>query len=434
MRRFKRLTMGMRAVCVLAVLALAAGGAFLWSRPDRAPVLAVETRLNSVGQTMRAVRPAGGEGIGCVIAASPDGGLSDAQLLELSAGSGLRLVQFHLKAGGSGDDQRRLYAEARAFLGGEPKVLAGMKEGAAFAYRWLAGQKDDEARAISVEFSLDQPDCPDELPPALAHGTWDVVWNNGPDDDTGLFLRKLPADRLHVVIGAYGADPATLLLDEAPALLGGDEELPVTHLEPPPGAARPETAVIFYSGDGGWRDLDQVCGEYLAAHGFLVAGVDTLKLFWQHKTPEQSAQDLARIMDDYRRNRGAKRFVLAGYSFGADIMPALYNRLSPGDRESVTAMILLAFSRAADFEIAVSGWLGGQASEMETGPEMSKVPPAKVFCIYGAEEKDETGCLQPQAVGENLELPGGHHFDEDYDKLADIIMKAVEKRTPQTGP
>ncbi len=95
---------------------------------------------------------------------------------------------------------------------------------------------------------------------------------------------------------------------------------------------------------------------------------------------------------------------------------------------------VLAFAKQANFEIAVSGWLGAKASEMETGPAMRLLPPGKVFCVYGAEEKEETGCLQAQAVGESLELPGGHHFDEDYDKLAGIIMKAVEQRlTPRPG-
>ncbi len=429
MMRIRRLSLWKKILGALAILAVAGGGAVLWIGRPGEPVL--ETRLDSEGAVMRAVRPAGG-GTGCVIAAPPDGGLNEEQLLELSRSAGLRLVQFRLKAGGSCAEQRRLYAEARAFLGGdEPRVVAGMNEGAAFAYRWLAEQSDDAARAVSVEFSLSRPDCPEELPPEIRHGAWDVVWNNGPDEATGRFLRRLPPDRLHVVIGSYGADPARLLLAETPALLGGRErELPVTHLAPAPGSARAETAVIFYSGDGGWRDLDKVCGEYLAAHGFQVAGVDTLKLFWQHQSPERAALDLARIMDDYRKNRGARRFVLAGYSFGADIMPALYNRLSPADQDSVAAVVLLAFAREANFEIAVSGWLGGRASETATGPEMSRLPPGKVLCIYGAKEKAGSGCLQARAVGETLELPGGHHFDGDYDKLAELIMKAVEKRLP----
>ncbi len=61
MRRFHRLT-GARVLCLWAVLALAAGGVLLWSRPGREPM--VETRTNSAGVAMRAVRLAGGEGIG----------------------------------------------------------------------------------------------------------------------------------------------------------------------------------------------------------------------------------------------------------------------------------------------------------------------------------------------------------------------------------
>ncbi|MFU1924381.1 AcvB/VirJ family lysyl-phosphatidylglycerol hydrolase, partial [Klebsiella pneumoniae] len=80
-------------------------------------------------------------------------------------------------------------------------------------------------------------------------------------------------------------------------------------------------------------------------------------------------------------------FVLAGYSFGADILPAIYNRLPGKDQQQVKAMLLLALARTGSFEIEVEGWLGKAGEEAATGPEMARLPAAKVFCIYGAEEK-----------------------------------------------
>ena len=131
-----------------------------------------------------------------------------------------------------------------------------------------------------------------------------------------------------------------------------------------------------------------------------MVGIDTLRYYWQHKSPEQSAADLSKLMQHYREKWGAKRFVLAGYSFGADILPAIYNRLPGKDQQQVKAMLLLALARTGSFEIEVEGWLGKAGEEAATGPEMARLPAAKVFCIYGAEEKDESGCTQPQAVGE----------------------------------
>ncbi|MNG33049.1 Bacterial virulence protein (VirJ) [compost metagenome] len=48
--------------------------------------------------------------------------------------------------------------------------------------------------------------------------------------------------------------------------------------------------------------------------------------------------------------------------------------------------------------------------------------------MFGKEEADESGCTQPGTVGENLELPGGHHYDENYPALAEKLLAAVEKR------
>ncbi|PXC08837.1 virulence factor family protein, partial [Pseudomonas aeruginosa] len=162
--------------------------------------------------------------------------------------------------------------------------------------------------------------------------------------------------------------------------------------------------------------------------GYPVVGIDTLRYYWQHKSPEQSAADLSKLMQHYREKWGAKRFVLAGYSFGADILPAIYNRLPGKDQQQVKAMLLLALARTGSFEIEVEGWLGKAGEEAATGPEMARLPAAKVFCIYGAEEKDESGCTQSQAVGEKLELPGGHHFDEDYLSLAKKMLQAIRDR------
>ena len=53
---------------------------------------------------------------------------------------------------------------------------------------------------------------------------------------------------------------------------------------------------VIISGDGGWRDLDQTIARDLQSWGVSVAGVDSLRYFWNHKSPEQAADDLARVI------------------------------------------------------------------------------------------------------------------------------------------
>ena len=159
-----------------------------------------------------------------------------------------------------------------------------------------------------------------------------------------------------------------------------------------------------------------------------VVGVDVLRYFWEHKTPEQAAADLSATMAYYRKHWQVGTFVLTGYSFGADILPALYNRLPQNDKDSVALLVLLALAESADFEIHVSGWLGHSSGELPLAPELAKIAKSKLLCVYGRDEKAETACNNLLNTEANIvELPGGHHFDQDYPKLTRQILDVYQQ-------
>ena len=364
-----------------------------------------------------------------IIIATKNNHFTADQLLTLSESMGAKLVQFELQPQGSCAEQQTRFEQAKKILNEDKFIVAGMQEGAAFAYRWLSKQQDDDAKALSIEFTLDHKDCDTPLPTQASHGTWQVIWNNPPDEQVAIFPRKQKQIKVTTSIGEYQASPTELLsLHLSSILFGEHEPLPVIELPAKGNPQHPNSVTFYYSGDGGWRDLDKVSAEYMASHGYSVVGVDALKLFWQHRSVERSAKDLTYLMQEYRDKWGVNKFVLAGYSFGGDILPALYNRLSKVDQQSVQALIMIAFSKDANFEIEVSGWLGQSGDEMKTAPEVAQIPEKKLFCIYGEEEKDDSGCLQPEMKGEAFQLPGGHHFDENYQHLGQIIMQAIDKR------
>ena len=57
-------------------------------------------------------------------------------------------------------------------------------------------------------------------------------------------------------------------------------------------------------------------------------------------------------------------------------------------------------------------------------PELSRIQGNKILCITGQEEKADSVCADLSIPGARLmELPGGHHFDRDYPKLA---MRIIE--------
>ncbi|WP_448682288.1 virulence factor family protein [Pseudomonas nicosulfuronedens] len=411
-----------RHLLALILLIIIAVGLLLWSRP--ASQASLEHRQLADGSAVALAIPSKQPNARVLLAVQADQKLDDGQLLALAHDSGARVVQFVFPEKDCAAQQARIKA-ASELLDGQPTLVAGIGPGSAWAFRWLAGQTDDKAKALSVGFSLEKPDCAaTPLPTTAAHGHWLAAWNDNPDDASARFARSL--QNAETVITDYDTPLPKVLADQLRQLLqGGGDNVPVVEV---PAAKPSETVTLFYSGDGGWRDLDRDVAAQMAELGYPVVGVDALRYFWEHKTPEQSAADLALLMQHYREKWGAKHFVLAGYSFGADVLPAIYNRLPTDAKKDVSAVILLAFARSGSFEIEVQGWLGKAGQEASTGPEMARLPGPKVLCVYGIEEKDESGCTQPQSVGENLQLPGGHHFDEDYPALAKRLVNAIRSR------
>lgn len=424
----------------LAIVLLVALGIWWWSRP--APPASLERSTLEDGVELISVTPASRAKTRVALAVTADEMLSDKQLLAISKDASARIVQVVLPK----DDcvrQQKIFQSALETLDGPASLVAGIGPGATLAWRWLAGQKDDKAQAISVGFALehvsnpppvleegDTPPriCDVPLPRNAPHGHWLAAWNDAPDDPSAAFVRDQA--NAETSISDYDIPLPQVLNTELRHMLLGENDggglgVPVVEV---PSSKPSDTVTLFLSGDGGWRDLDKVVAGDMAKMGYPVVGVDVLRYYWEHKTPEQTAVDLTDVMNHYRQKWGAKRFILAGYSFGADVMPAVYNRMAAEDQNRVDGIILLAFARSGSFEIHVDGWLGKAGEEATTGPEMAKLPPAKVFCVYGIEEAKTSGCTDSTAVGEVVQLPGGHHFDEDYPALAKRLIDAIDKR------
>jgi type IV secretory pathway VirJ component len=222
---------------------------------------------------------------------------------------------------------------------------------------------------------------------------------------------------------------ATLLKRDAPADADASavSSLPIEEL---PAASPSPTLAIIYSGDGGWQDLDKTIGETLQQKGIPVVGVDSLRYFWSQQTPDQTAKDLAHIIDHYGKAWGARHVLLIGYSFGANVLPFAYNRLPAAEKAKVDQISLMGLAERTDFEIRVTGWLGVSADDDAPPvlPEIKSINPALIQCFYG-EEEDDTVCPTPGlAATEVIKTTGGHHFDGDYDSLARIIMDGAAKR------
>ncbi len=182
---------------------------------------------------------------------------------------------------------------------------------------------------------------------------------------------------------------------------------------------------VFATGDGGWAEIDKRVSARLAASGVPVVGWSSLKYYWSPRTPDAAASDLARILEHYGTLWKKRRFLLVGYSFGADVLPFLATRLPAELRARVALVGLLGLSENASFEFHVTGWLGVDTGHHPTAPEVARLGTTPVLCLRGDDEDDSACRLLHGPAVRTLTLPGGHHFGGNYEKIADEILAAL---------
>jgi len=240
------------------------------------------------------------------------------------------------------------------------------------------------------------------VPATTAHGGWLPQFQEA-------YLRIAGSD----------ANMRTAVGDEPEAL----KDIPLTEVVNP-SAPKTDTFAVFYSGDGGWATLDADVSAHLAAAGIPVVGVSSLKYFWSERTPAQLGRDLERIASVYAQRWGKRRFMLVGYSFGADAAPFMANRFQAGTPQ-LAMLGLIAPGRGAQFQFHLSDWMGRSGDETPTAPEMAKLGRLPVACIYGAEEARESLCTTPLApTVVSHAFQGGHHLSGDYAGVAKVLLDA----------
>ena len=191
--------------------------------------------------------------------------------------------------------------------------------------------------------------------------------------------------------------------------------------------------VVHYTGAGGWGVTDQGVSAALADSGCGVVGLNSLKYFWQARTPEGGAADLARIIEAYGAKWRCTRVVVIGYSFGADIMPFLVSRQPPQTRRQIVLVVLIGPSTRADFAFHFSSWFGFTApGSLEVLPEVRKLPPLPVLCFYG---KNDDGTIAPQLEAERaakvVVLESGHRVGRNFAPVVREILMATGASAPR---
>jgi len=199
-------------------------------------------------------------------------------------------------------------------------------------------------------------------------------------------------------------------------------DLPIVDM---PATGASDLFAVFLSGDGGWAGIDKNVAAALVARGISVAGVDSLRYFWTARTPQGLAADLDRILRYYAFHWKKKRAVIIGYSQGADVLPFAINRLPVATRRRVVLAAMLGLDASADFEFHLSSWVMNGESGLPVRPEIDKLSIPAALCIYGDDDADSLCRHLPNGRVKVVKLAGGHHFNGDYDAVAEVVVGAA---------
>jgi type IV secretory pathway VirJ component len=180
---------------------------------------------------------------------------------------------------------------------------------------------------------------------------------------------------------------------------------------------------LIISGDGGWYGFEQSIADGLANQGIPTVGLDSKKYFWNRSSPEKTADDITSALNYYGKEWGRERYLLIGYSLGAEIVPFIVTRLSPEMKSRISSAVLLSPEAETDFEIHISNMLGmgNVNNSYKVMDEIVKMQPVPTLIIIGEDEKSQVPELLAGTTVKIMKLPGGHHFKHDTELILKIM-------------
>jgi type IV secretory pathway VirJ component len=178
---------------------------------------------------------------------------------------------------------------------------------------------------------------------------------------------------------------------------------------------------VFVTGDGGWRKIDIKVSDVLRKAGMPVVGLLANRYFALERTPQETANDLDRLIRDHEAKWERRQVVLVGYSRGADVLPLIINRLPEETKHSIAAVALLGPG------LRTSLWLEGP-DHYTLQPELERMTGIPLICVYGTQERESLCRIVQPKRGTLVSIRGGHHFGGDYGRIGNAILEALNRR------
>jgi type IV secretory pathway VirJ component len=188
---------------------------------------------------------------------------------------------------------------------------------------------------------------------------------------------------------------------------------------------RKPVAAVYFSGDMGLRfGMGPYIADGLATAGVPVLGVSSSTAFARRRTRAETDAIVAGAIRQTLQRTGARRVVVLGQSYGADIARVGLAHLPEELRGKVAAAVLVVPGATAYFRADPSGFTYRGTADADTSeaPLLRWLP---LTCIQGAAETDSLCPALALPNVRRIALPGGHFLRNDHDLLVQTILRSL---------
>jgi type IV secretory pathway VirJ component len=190
-------------------------------------------------------------------------------------------------------------------------------------------------------------------------------------------------------------------------------------------------AVVNVSGDMGLRFLlGASTSRGLTQQHIPVVGIASPAVFRQRRTRAEIDAFVADAVRTGLARTGARRVVVMGQSYGADIVQTGLADLPTDLRRAVAAIILVLPGDSVYFRADPTGWSYGDPPDSVGVTTANTLSWAPLTCIYGVEEDDSLCPLLRVPGARVIGMPGGHNIHHDDAGLLRHVLTAVRAVTP----
>jgi|GEM_PF-705399 type IV secretory pathway VirJ component len=192
--------------------------------------------------------------------------------------------------------------------------------------------------------------------------------------------------------------------------------------------------VVFFTGDSGRTSFGEKLTDTLCADNIPFMSINSYKYFRKRKTPQQTLDSILPYIALNLKKYNRRKFIFAGYSFGSEIVPFLYNLMSDVWKEKVEFIVLISPSRYSDFEIHFLDQIGLTFRHWpyDVLKEIMKIDNKKIIVFWG---KDEKRFEKKQFTKHNItvhRLNGGHRHTE-VKPVIDVINERIKEDIKAQG-